>query len=250
MSKKIVFKPEEILGGKDKKETAYYDMAVNQGYSTDLRDYNKGDYFLYGNGRLTLHSVPNQGQITSESWEDETDEQSASNFKSDGEEEQELFNVEEDENLFYKPKLKEKIDKMVFQKASKVAKQELETYLKKYWKLPNAKQWVNKLGRIIKKKAKILDTRNLAKHYESAFKDLLRKRDELTNKRNIFRFNNISRKIMEDYMTTIGKNNMVSRYVNKLIGTKLSFNNMLKQATKGIDTKELLRLLEVVIEVM
>lgn len=246
---KRVFTPKELLG-EDKKDIINRDMILRSGYSTDLRDYNKEDYFLYENGRVVLHNVKSQGQIDSDSWGDEDEEQSASNFKSEGEEEEELFDVEEDENLFYKPKLKEKIDKMVFQKASKVAKQELETYLKKYWKLPNAKQWVNKLGRIIKKKAKILDTRNLAKHYENAFKDLLRKRDVLTNKRNIFRFNNISKRIMDDYMTTLGKNNMVSKYVNKLIGTKLSFNNMLKQATRGIDTKELLRLLEVVIEVM
>lgn len=249
MSNKKVYSPYELLG-ESKINALSKDMVLLNGYSTDLRDYHKKDYFLYENGRLILHNTKTQGQINSDSWGDEDEEKTASDFKSDGEEEEELFDVEEDENLFYKPKLKEKIDKMVFQKASKVAKKELETYLKKYWKLPNAKNWVNKLGRLIKKKAKVLDTRNMANRYEKVFKDLLRKRDVLTNKRNIFRFNNISKRIMDDYMTTLGKNNVVSRYVNRLIGTKLSFNNMLKQATRGIDTKELLRLIEVVIEVM
>ena len=232
---KKVYKPSELFS-KNNTQSALNlisTIAKRSGISSDLEDYNIGDYILEQEGMLIVHDTKTKGAINSDSWGDNQ----AGEFKSDGEEEEELLNGEKEEA--YQPTLKDKIDKLVYQHGSNYAKKELEKYLKQYVKIPNPKTYANKLARIVKKKFAKYDSRTLAKNYDKVMEDLFKKKELLSGKRNIVKYT----KFAQSFLNPKSK---IPKVISKMFSSNQTFNSFLKT----LDKKELTQILELILGVI
>lgn len=178
------------------------------------------DYILMDDrGHLHIHNTDTQGFI-------DTDKFKSSNYTNDGQTVDEedfngLNNLDEDnltnKKLYNQNKFLNKINDYINKKGSKIARNEIKKYLKRYYKWDDLRinKFLNRLKRSTTKIYKKLDNFNIRKKLENNLKDLLAKKIRM-EKTNVFK-NNFSKFLKKDFPSKTF-NNMIKGALSDTIG--------------------------------